>query len=260
MGTVGVTRKGSFYALASEEPRQCHRASVTFHPSLRPSAISQDTPLVVPLPRKKRTETLLHRRKQIIEEWASGPYDYIGTQAVHFSGAVRPYADDSDERDRLLAKETDRRARWLRKQFPSEMWRLPILTSLLLPEAGWCYMNGAHYATIAMYQAVVESVIRRQAKGSETPYQRLVTRLAREGTLTKKEKMDLIWLARIRNPSLHTGSYEKYAKALTRALMAVIARGTATEKNPIESDCRRAIKTVVRLLHHLCIEPPEPDF
>jgi len=215
---------------------------------------------VVHLLRKNRTKTLLRRRKQIIEEWASGPYDYIGTEAVHFSGAVRTYADDPDEHDRLLARETDRRARWLRKQFPSEMWRLPVLTSLLLPEAGWCYMNGAHYAAIAMCQAVVESVIRRQAKGSETPYQRLVTRLAREGTLTKKEKIDLLWLSRIRNPSLHTGSYEKYAKALTRGLMPVIVKGKATEKSPIESDCRRALKAVVRLLHHLCLEPPEPDF
>lgn len=209
---------------------------------------------------KNRTKTLLRRRKQIIEEWASGPYDYIGTQAVHFSGAVRPYADDYDKQDRLLAMERERRAWWLRKQFPDEMWRLPVLTSLLLPEVGACYMNGAHYATVVMCQAVVESVIRRQAKGSETPYKRLVTRLASVGTLTKREKIDLLWLSRIRNPSLHTGSYEKYAKALTRGLMPVIVKGTVTEKSPIESDCRRAIRTVVRLLHHLCLDPPELDF
>jgi hypothetical protein len=209
---------------------------------------------------KNRTKELLRRRKQIIEEWASGPYDYVGTQAVHFSGVVRPYADDPDKQDRLLAMERERRAWWLRKQFPDEMWRIPVLTSLLLPEVGACYMSGAHYAAVAMCQAVVESVIRREVRGSETPYKRLVTRLAREGTLTKREKMDLLWLSRIRNPSLHTGSYEKYAKALVRGLMPVIVNGKATEKSPIESDCRRAIKTVVQLLHHLCPEPPLLDF
>lgn len=116
-------------------------------------------------------------------------------------------------------------------------------------------MNGAHYATVIMCQAVVESVIRRQAKGSEAKYWRLVRRLAREGTLTSRERDDLLWLSRIRNPSLHTGSYQKYAKALVRGLMPVIVNGKVTEKTPIESDCKRAIKAVVRLLHHLCLEP-----
>jgi hypothetical protein len=121
-------------------------------------------------------------------------------------------------------------------------------------------MNGAHYATIIMCQAVVESVIRRKAKGSEAQYWRLVRRLASEGTLTKREKIDLLWLSRIRNPSLHTGNYDKYAKALTRGLMPMIANGKVTEKSVIESDCRRAIKTVVQLLHHLCPEPSEQHF
>jgi hypothetical protein len=211
------------------------------------------------LPIKNRTKILLHRRKKIIEEWASGPFDWTGADAFAFSGVLRPYADDPDERDRLLELEQERRARWLRKQFPHEMWRLPVLTSLLLPEVGACYMNGAHYATVVMRQAVVESVIRRKAKGSETKYWRLVGRLAIEGTLTKREKVDLLWLSRIRNPSLHTGNYEKYAKALVRGLMPVIANGKVTEKSAIESDCRRAIKTVIQLLHHLCPEPEQPE-
>lgn len=56
---------------------------------------------------KNRTKTLLHHRKQIIEEWLGGSNDYAVTEAIHFSGVVRPYTDDPDEQDRLLELEQE---------------------------------------------------------------------------------------------------------------------------------------------------------
>jgi len=135
-----------------------------------------------------------------------------------------------------------------------------MFTGILMEEAGRCYMNGANYATLAMCQAVAESVLRRKAEGSEIKYWRLLKRLHTDGLLTTRQKDDLIWLSKIRNPTLHTGSYEKYANALARVLIPVIENGKITERTPIESDCRRALRTIIGLLHILCPEPPEPDF
>lgn len=129
-----------------------------------------------------------------------------------------------------------------------------------MEETGRCYMNGANYATLAMCQAVAESVLRRQAGGYGKQFWCLVRKLYNQGLLTSRERKDLIWLSRLRNPAMHTGSYEKYAKALARAMMPVISHGKITDRSPIESDCRRALKMVVGLLHHLCAEKPEAEF
>lgn len=131
---------------------------------------------------------------------------------------------------------------------------------MLLPEAGFSYINGVFYATIVMCQAVVESVLRREAGGYGKEYWRLVRKLHNAGKLTAKERDSLVWLASIRNPSLHTGSYTDYAKALARGMAPIIAHGRVTERYPIESDCKRALKIVVRLLHHLCPESPQQDY
>src|SRR5208282_1993249 len=148
----------------------------------------------------------------------------------------------------------EKRTVWLRGIFPNEMWRIPILTSMLLPEAGFCYINAAFYATIAVCQAVVESVLRREAGGSEKKYWNLVRTLQNEGKLTTKEGDDLLWLASTRNPTLHTGSNAKYANALSKGLMPQIANGELAEQIMIEPDCKRALKIVVELLHHLSLE------
>jgi len=78
-----------------------------------------------------------------------------------------------------------------------------------------------------------------------------VKKLQNEGKLTAKERDDLLWLSSIRNPTLHTGSHAKYAKALSKGLMPLIADGKPAEQIMIEPDCRRALKIVVDLLHHL---------
>jgi hypothetical protein len=204
---------------------------------------------------KSATRILVRRRRKIIREWANGPYDYVTTSAVHFSGAILPYGDDPKQIERRFAMFQYRRGCWLRKQFPDEMWRVPVLTSMLMEETGRCYVNGANYATLAMCQAVAESVLRRKAGGYEKEHWRLVRKLYNEGLLTSRERKDLVWLSRLRNPALHTGSYQEYAKALARALVPVISNGKVTDRNPIEFDCRRALKMVVGLLHHLCLEP-----
>jgi hypothetical protein len=209
---------------------------------------------------KSGTKTLVRHRRELVNEWASGAYDFVGTDAVHFSGTILPFAEDTEERDKQFAMFRERRARWLRKQFPDEIWRIPLLTSMLMEETGRCYINGANYATLAMCQAVAESVLRRQAGGYTKEYWRLVKKLYNEGLLTLRERKDLIWLSTLRNPTLHTGSYAKYAKALARAMMPVISRGKITDRSLIESDCRRALSIVVRLLHHLCPEPKQHDF
>lgn len=118
--------------------------------------------------------------------------------------------------------------------------------------SGPCDANGAHYATVAMCQAVTESLLRRQAGGSEQKYHKLPDRLLKSRILSKKEKRDLLWLASIRNPSLHTGGPGKYAKALARTVTPVISRGKLTERMPIELDCRRALRIAVVLLHNHC--------
>lgn len=205
----------------------------------------------------------MRRRRQILKEWASGPHDWTMTSAVHFSGTELPFAETVEEHERQLKDIEARREKqreWLRGIFPNEMWRIPTLTSMLLPEAGFCYINGIYYATIVMCQAVVESVLRREAGGYGKEYWRLVRKLRRAKKLTAKESDDLLWLASVRNPTLHTGSNAKYAKALYRGLMPVIADGKVTERTPIESDCKRALKIVVELLHHLCPEKPLRDF
>jgi hypothetical protein len=129
-----------------------------------------------------------------------------------------------------------------------------------MEETGRCYMNGANYATLAMCQAVAESVLRRKAAGYEGKFWRLIEKLHREGLLTFKEKKDLIWLSNLRNPTLYTGSYAKYAKALARVMMPVISHGKITDTSPIQSDCRRALKVAIVLLHHHCAEKPEVEF
>ncbi|HYW02290.1 MAG TPA: hypothetical protein VE862_12535, partial [Candidatus Acidoferrum sp.] len=115
---------------------------------------------------KKQTKILMRRRKKLIKEWASVPYDWIGTDAIRFSGTDPPLAETDEEYEKQLKeieKWREKRTAWLRGIFPNEMWRIPILTSMLLPEAGFCYINAAFYATIGMCQAVVESVLRREA-------------------------------------------------------------------------------------------------
>jgi hypothetical protein len=93
------------------------------------------------------------------------------------------------------------------------------LTSMLLSEAGFCYINGVYYATTAMCQAAVESVLRREAGGYRKEYWRLVRKLREAGRLTARESKDLLWLASVRNPTLHTGSNAKYTKALSRGVL-----------------------------------------
>jgi hypothetical protein len=201
----------------------------------------------------RKTRIFMQRRKQLADELARDPSDYVGMDAVMFSG-VTVFPGDPDELGQRLATVTKKRRRWLLRLFPNEIWRTPLLTSMLVEETGRCYVYGAHYATIAMCQAVTESLLRRAEGGSEAKYYRLVDKLFKNGKLSLKQKGDLVWLASIRNPSLHTGSQQKYAKALTRALMPVISRGKLTERMPIELDCKRAIRAIVSLLHHLCVE------
>lgn len=200
---------------------------------------------------KKGTRILMRRRKQIADDLAADSTDYVVTDATMFSG-VTVYPGDSNEQGQHLTAVVQKRRRWLLRLFPNEMWRTPLMTSMLMEEAGRCYVGGAHYATIAMCQAVTESLLRRRESGSEVKYYQLVDKLFKRGILSLRQKRDLLWLASVRNPSLHTGSPKKYAKALTRALMPVISKGKTTERMPIELDCKRAIRIVVSLLHNLC--------
>ena len=198
---------------------------------------------------KKQTRLLMRRRKQLIKDWARNSSDWVEADAVLFSGVVL-YPGDSDEEGRRLEAIREKRRRWLLRLFPNEMWKTPLMTSMLMEEAGRCYTNGAHYATVAMCQAVTESLLRCRAGGSEEKYYKLSDRLLKSGILSRKEKRNLLWLASIRNPSLHTGGSKKYAKALARTLAPVISRGKLTERMPIELDCRRVLKIAVSLLHH----------
>jgi hypothetical protein len=212
---------------------------------------------------RKQTKILMRGRREILKEWASGPHDWITAKAVHFSGTEQPFAETYEQHERQLRDikiRREKRIKWLQGVFPDEIWRIPILTSILLPEAGLCYANGVHYATIVMSQAVVESVLRREAGGYGREYWRLIKNLRGAKKLTAMENDDLLWLASVRNPTLHTGNYAKYARTLYRGLMPVIARGRITERTPIESDSKRAMKIVVELLHHLCSERPQQDF
>ena len=202
---------------------------------------------------RKQTKILMGRRRQITKDWSRNSDDWISIKAVLFSGVV-VFPVDSDEAGRRLKAIREKRRRWLLRLFPNEEWRAPLMTSMLMEEAGRCYANGAHYATVAMCQAVTESLLRRQAGCSEEKYHRLLDRLLKSGILSQKEKRDLLWLASIRNPSLHTGGSKKYARALARALAPVISRGKLTERMPIELDCKRALKIAVSLLHHLCTQ------
>ncbi len=200
---------------------------------------------------REQTKIQMERRRQIIKDWSRNSGDWVSTRAVLFSDVV-VFPGDSDEAGRRLKAIREKRRRWLLRLFPNEEWRAPLMTSMLMEEAGRCYTNGAHYATVAMCQAVTESLLRRQAGGSEEKYHKLLDRLLKSGTLSRKEKRDLHWLASIRNPSLHTGGSKKYARALARALTPVISRGKLTERMPIELDCKRALKIAVSLLHHHC--------
>ena len=202
---------------------------------------------------KKQTKILMRRRKQIIKDWERNSSDWVSTGAVLSSG-VTSFPGDPDEVGRGLNAIREKRRRWLLRLFPREEWKTPLMTSMLMEEAGRCYANGAHYATVAMCQAVAESLLRRQAGGSEQKYKGLLDRLCKSGILSQKEKCDLLWLASIRNPSLHTGSPRKYAKALARTLTPVISRGKPTQRMPIELDCKRALRIAVSLLHCHCRE------
>ena len=201
-----------------------------------------------------RTKIFIRRRKRLMDGLSQDSSDFVETSARLFSGvAILP--GDIDEQGRRLKAESEKRRRWLLRLFPDEMWRTPLMTSMLMEETGRCYVNGAHYTTLAMCQAAIESLLRRREGGSETKYYRLVDRLFKNGTLSLTQKRNLIWLASIRNPSLHTGSQQKYAKALARTLMPVISQGKLVDRMPIELDCKRAIRTAVHLLHCLCVHP-----
>ena len=195
----------------------------------------------------------MRRRKRLLKDWTRGSGDFVATHANIFSGVVILPGDPNDQ-GQWMARESEKRRRWLLRLFPNEMWKTPLMTSMLMEEAGRCYVNGAHYATIAMCQAVAESLLRREAGGSESKYYQLMGELLKTNVLSQKEVRDLLWLASIRNPSLHTGKPPKYAKALARTLMPVISHGRLTERMPIELDCKRALRVVVSLLHHLCCD------
>ena len=115
---------------------------------------------------RKQTKILMGRRRQIIKDWSRNSDDWISTRTVLFSGVV-VFPGDSDEAGRRLKAIREKRRRWLLRLFPNEEWRAPLMTSMLMEEAGRCYTNGAHYAIVAMCQAVTESLLRRQAGGSE---------------------------------------------------------------------------------------------
>jgi len=201
---------------------------------------------------KTTTKELIHRRTEIAHEFAGTPdSDFIGSGADLFSG-LRHFPVDTEEQKLEEDKQINRRKRWILHLVPSEMWRMPVFTGVLMEEACRCYVYAGGYATVAMCQAVTESLLRRIAGGSEVKYYKLLNKLHQARVLSGKQASDLRWLSSLRNPFLHTGCQRKYAKAMLRSLMPKISRGTISQKVLLESDAKRALKLTSAFLHHFC--------
>lgn len=156
----------------------------------------------------------------------------------------------------IQRQQRELRSQWLKRVYPKEMWRVPNLAAQLIYEAGRCYVDESYYASIVICQAAIESALRLLVGTAYIrEFKSLVENLCKTGRLQRNEKDELFWLADMRNPIIHPehamkmGEPSNLDKALKLDASAPSAIEGGVEREPLKSNCERALKALVGLIH-----------